>query len=523
MAITITQEPDDVVLAGNSVIVKATTDKYVTNAGVKTVFYLNWNNFPTIGEYFTIGFNQGLSVTMTAVATPDDTGNQFAYTSGSVSAFVTALVTSLKANYLLNKYYEISKIGTDIVRFLAREKGEAFIADFSTDIDVADMTYDDDTDGEDRTYNENFNVLLALLVEDTFGGDVYSRALELTARPNDAEEVEFNLNTRMKAYLTTNEKPAYGLATLMVCAYLQRRFKIELSEFYGETPVSKKVYAGADYFTALNGAVKFNDAPAYANFYTDFIAVNKPFLTWNRNEREVTVEQPLYVYIYNPTTTADYYRMRVRVWYTDGTNSGYQIIHSVAAAGYHKRLLCFPLQFDLVLASIEPTKTPVSYNCYIEKEVSLVKTLISETRTFYIKDSGYHDRYFLYKNSLGVYDTLLTTGLFEESTETSANEVVVPPQGEYLEDAAQFFNDNTKFRDGATGNTGAKSDSLTLAVFKEFLNSPEVYLIDTVNERYVPIIIERQSFVMRKDDFHLYQLTFNYKEAFVNEGISNAL
>ncbi len=136
-------------------------------------------------------------------------------------------------------------------------------------------------------------------------------------------------------------------------------------------------------------------------FFNDHLPASKQFMTWAPPIRKVTLEQPEFLYFLN--LEEEETELRVRRTYTaeSGIESTEEVVPMAAAFDRKYRLLQIP-----ALAGINGFHRKI--------EVFVVKendTAISETRVYKIEENlAGTDRFFLFENSLGGFDTLRTTG-----------------------------------------------------------------------------------------------------------------
>jgi hypothetical protein len=154
---------------------------------------------------------------------------------------------------------------------------------------------------------------------------------------------------------------------------------------------------------------------------------------------------------------------------------------------------------------------------YIENENGVI---ISETRTFIIDYSHYeHTRYFIFRNSLGAYEVLRTTGLITKSDD-------------YARDVANIDIDSDftslDREDISVGNSEQQKFSLAIgwlnryAEPEEFRNwlrdfalSKEVYQV--IGDTIKPIRLINSTFSRGKDRDTLAEFTFQFVNAFSDE------
>jgi len=152
---------------------------------------------------------------------------------------------------------------------------------------------------------------------------------------------------------------------------------------------------------------------------------------------------------------------------------------------------------------------------YYEVWMEYASTRISEIRTYRIDFTPYENqRYFLFLNSLGGYDTFRTTGQVTDLLNyerTSVNKVLGSDFTEMNHQTAPSFISEIKTFKAHTGWLSRED----ITWVRDFLLSKQIYQIRY--NKLIPIIItstQAQQFV---DQETLYSIEFEYREAFYSE------
>lgn len=163
---------------------------------------------------------------------------------------------------------------------------------------------------------------------------------------------------------------------------------------------------------AMKSGIAEKDFEAYGNYFFDgYIGAGKRFLTYKPDMSKVTEDQPEFLYFltnYSKPIT----KINVEVTEYDGS----QAFHRVAlrlSNTENMQVYCIPVGMKALGVSSDVKK----YSVYLSNQDGYA---ISEVRTFLIeKRHRRYKKYFLFENSLGVYDSLPVFGETEELKKVS--------------------------------------------------------------------------------------------------------
>ncbi|QMW04071.1 DUF5977 domain-containing protein [Spirosoma foliorum] len=149
-------------------------------------------------------------------------------------------------------------------------------------------------------------------------------------------------------------------------------------------------------------------------FFTTYMSQQRPFLTWQLDNKVVGEQQPEYLfYLLNMSPTPATIRRRVEITYTDGSEE--TLDKGLLSGGQTYQVVCVPTGAK-ALGLIGGAKTVASYRVWLTDGE---RNRLSEVRS-YTLDRKYRgqERWILYSNSLGGWDTLRLTGAGSETLET---------------------------------------------------------------------------------------------------------
>lgn len=502
MAITVTKNLPEVGLAGNPMVLELTTDNQYSAAGSKAGLELTFSGIDTTaGHSITFSWNT-LSITFTLAAAPDDSGEQLpAATVGEAQDdWMARVAAALQLNYYILRDFEVeSDVATNKITLTAREKGSDYTVTVS-DNTITNVAFSA-TAGTDRTLRENYELVARVYNEAT--GELLT---EDRIAPDSDGAAEFDFHDVLAQELETGFLWPEESATLyeqkqdMIKAYL-----VKYAESYGDTVRKITAYAedayaaagGFDYkmLAALNG-VEYS--------YLDYIITFKSFLTWQPATKTINKTQPekLYFLIFDTFSSIS---LMVKVYYEDGTNSGNQTAFTINPAD---KYTIWELLTGYALLDVEQysSKTPTKYKVWIKDKNGNIRSRVQT----YVIDPRYYrnERTFLFRNSLGGYDTLRATG-----RRTSRNEYERMysrrNDEEYAIEQVYKALETSSFTQNTGWITQSERDWL-----RELLISREVYVI--IGDYKFPVIIENSRQELYDDNEDLYDLEIKYRYNFFN-------
>lgn len=295
--------------------------------------------------------------------------------------------------------------------------------------------------GEDLVIDANTNYVVKLYVEDDSvvnnldaDTDYFAEVANDTFSPSPrvGGSVQLDLSEWLFAYVEHNQ-PSPTAATCVALIGATRRFRFTMGRRY-YVPYDPETETG-DYYTygrmdvsevatvvaAGRGHEDILTNPDWKNMLTrtvDGADIFRFLTNWPNLSRQtakvITPGQVEYLCFIAPDDIdADFYELTVHIEYTDGSQSGAQVLADFSADLKGGRVYCIPFGVDLRdLWSIEPTKVPHIIRVAVEHPLDdHTRDPDSESRWFRV-DYNYHEhhRQLHYFNSLCGIDTLLLTG-----------------------------------------------------------------------------------------------------------------
>lgn len=507
--ITLEEEPALLSFSKNDIIYKFSTDNYVTNVGVKAskeirIFPVNDD------EEITIEWEKG-SITFVAASALDNSGLKVRKYTGSLGSAAPknlylrdSLIPDLNTNELFFQTFNASiRVESTSVWWLkieAREPGTDFSITITTLIENYDV--ESTTAGQNKTVRENFKIVTEVLVYDET--DTLKSLTTLEEIPNDENIAEFNISAILDRYMAIRSAlPDYDVNEVSEANNVISRFYLRYREVYGDPQEDYLVQNTSDRYV-LMGGLKKQDWPGNTVLYR---ITTDPcqFLTWQPDNKVISKKQREYLYLYNNSIVEG---IKVAVSFQDFTMITFDL-----TPGATDKVVSIPVGYEqLSLNEIDSEENPIikysvfAYNSDLDPA--------SETRIYYVDQNEYtNERYFIYRNSLGGYDTFRAIGDSEVSInpEYDTSERILTSG--YSSQTGQRVRSNLTYDEVIEVGTGLLDKDNKIALM-EFVLSREAYEI--INDKFVSIDIQNKEELVFSDADDVHSMVLKYKYNFTN-------
>ncbi|MFN8406765.1 MAG: hypothetical protein U0X71_04720 [Sphingobacteriaceae bacterium] len=406
MAITISQQPDDICFSGNPIIVKLQSD---AANGVAFSGSLDRSRLLVPGKKLLFQFGDQ-TVEMTQTDKPNDTGTQFPVTQNGQILKASGFVPYFSANNTLNKYYIIEAKDDETMCFRARSTGTFYNWKPNTDLVVDKLGVDQ---------KNNFKFLFEVFFRnagDTDFKNVYTE--ELNQDSSFSGDLTLDISSILDACLA-NETPDSSVKPRL-CVVSKGEYYCRFSEMSGIPPVPgkgiqtevKHVIKGGLSHIGLKTKTLVNilqPSPADAS--------RDAFLKQGGRTRPLKIDQPEALFFVSLRESVSQLRLKTVIDYTDQSTNPI-VSSAIAVKKYDK--IAFQIEKTPPLA----TKTPQQYSCFL---IDQADNIVSEVITYTIDNQPRDQaRYFLYTSSFGGLDTLVTFGRGSEEYEITGQTVNKP-------------------------------------------------------------------------------------------------
>jgi hypothetical protein len=353
----------------------------------------------------------------------------------------------------------------------------------------------------------NYQIKGELRVEKVPASGSYTTTLTAKLTPDADDNAVFELQDGLADFFPFTDFNPYAVVGMQQITDNVVRAQFLQAESYGDPQVDQASTL-VDTFKVINGGLP---KQILDNFFADILPVTKQFLTWAPLRKRVTQTQPELLHFYVYTDTITELNLIVKLYFTDGTDSTHTIDTETGIE--EEQVWRLPAGFtQLGLSTLAAGKTVKKYELWLTNQSDAI---ISEVRTYameYVEAT--ENRFWLFTNSLGMFEILRTEGKTTESheltRETSSNYL---PNG-YALDMGEIQSrvlGSMETLDVSTGYLDSKTEALWA---KEILLSERVFLL-TADSR-IPYRITTKSYTPYQDKNFRWFLRFQAMLAYNN-------
>lgn len=471
------------------VIVQFSTDTDIVSGGSAFSVIYDLDAGASVDDTWIFIFN-GITVTLTAKASPDASGTQF--TSGSTSG--STIASDLAKNYFLDQYFTISSPAADQVQLVAKNTGAQYNIDDgeSTWAGFSQFSYND---GIDDTTLANFQAWLDLYIEQVRDAGDYGTApvAKLTATQSASGFFVFDLSAILDGYVEDDQPPASG-TSISATQLPLRRYKFKYCEAYGSPIAPFSITTSSAYF-AFFGRRELESAGTSNNSFSDTFLTGRP-LTKNlwRAQQD---------YIYFLVDRRNTVTVTVVAYDSAGGGLASYPITVPSYSGW--TVLKIPTSPDQLSLHAD------TYRYTMQIQYGSPST--SRTYTFYVKHKcPDHSTYLLFRNALGGYDSLPVTG---RTTATGAfssemGEQILPAN--YTEQSRETLTYNHMGADEFDMHTGWVFTKLEVEYYaRQFMMSENILMPG--GEGFRPMVLLTKEVLYTKDRTNLYGFGFKLRRS----------
>jgi hypothetical protein len=513
MSLTVSKYPPMISLAGNPMLFKIITDNLFSSAGVAYAGALYSTGTLLDGDtiVFTWGEN---STTITFADTPSDTEIVSA-------ASLEQLRDGLNKNYLLSQDFHIYVSGLNL-HIVAREEGE----DYDLDIDLSGTSalaiVGTPTAGVDAVMR-TFYKLIGQAWKDSGSSataNSFIREDKLTPIQTDDSDVNYGnfdigdaLTSEFERKMPSFPHSSYDCGRIVLGWLLSYFFRYgEEYASSGTYRVSQKAILSTEPMYAINGEIpKWKRREFLAendNFY-DWLQLTSKFLTWHPGDKltSETMQEKLFFLVWQNVSNVDI-NVRVHLHFTNPALDSILTAIKIEDVSQFNIIEILSDYISLSLATSVGTDTLVSYDVYLERDDN--NTKISEEFTYVMDEYRYSEKKFIFKNSLGFWETLRCYGVSSTSVETSRNIASNSEPREFDENFSEKFTHQNSLTKKKTANTGWLSIAESEWI-QDVLLSKEVFQI--IENKLYPLVITNSETLLHQEDENLRSVTFEYESA----------
>lgn len=492
--ITINKYPEQVSLAGNDIIIKATgTNMYSENGRVSRLLaYFTAGATVSNGTQFTLSWGSQ-TITIKFKSVPDNSGYQFWSVASINSDWMNRFYSFLQQIYILDKDFELvcSTSPSYIITIQSRVK-DAIFTIAVTDNTVSAVTFVNQSGVSPiirtgyqlifQVKNSDTNVILG---EEAITPDQYQKA-EINIAEYLMNAIEMSRSQERGFTFPAVSEKMFLHASHSLNYFVRYAEKWDLQVRGLASTISRIAFAGG--LSKLK-ASEFED---YGSSFNGMLEEESFFLTWQPVAKRTSLSSPERLYFFNVMAQQIY--LRAKVYFYDNTTSDVLIDQISGSANSIYELDTSPAIFPRPVSPIEKYEIWVS-NAALD--------VLSEVRTYNMNYTYYrNEQFFLFRNSLGGYDTARFTGRLKRQPEIE-REIFMNEDNE----RSQLSN----LMDAVYVSESGSIPGDHARWLEDMMMSREVYWL--LNSRAIPIIVSNKKLDPVTDDQRRFNLTFDFSVA----------
>jgi hypothetical protein len=478
MSLTVLTSPGDQNLLKNPVVYELISDNTLSTVGVAVNQTIELDAIPTNGDTLRLQWLNGArDITFTFTPTPNDSGLELDISGAhaNVADYITnLLISELRANYLINKDFELSYTAVDKILFVAWEVGLGYgftLSKTGTFVPTLDVF----SGGVDPVSRPNFRVIGEL--EARYVGDTAWEEVELELLPIE-EKVLFDFSKVLQAF----DKlilPALNSSSPVNCTAQVLEFKARFGEAFGTTLAIQRMAQQTTLY-GVYGGLSLKDRLGF-NFES---AILPEFLS-HRNSTVLREGQPYFVSYWNDGTSRSPATIKALLTYTDGSTTT-KTLYTQAMTAY--QLHCLPVSHTILAGVADAGKTVARARIYIDG-LNTGATLIIDRKP--VKA----ETYIAYRNSFGVLETECFTGEVLKTFETEADKAELWKRYDANYQEARQISYNNSQTYGLEINSGFFSVDRA-ELLGDLLSSDRHYVV--LNNKYLPVILKANRYEVKQ-------------------------
>lgn len=502
MAITTVTSPEQVSLARSPILVKINSNLPTEQTPFN---YIRIRVDDTMVVNETIRFVYGdIDETFTVLNASDDTGNTLSVRAAlTIAEYAAKIVEDLKKNYPLYINFEIETElqGSTHYVYLRQRVDKNLVWTYTNNLSGVVI---DNINSPNAVYQQNQSILLLVETYNHESQSYDQRLSHVLPILKFGESVDFNIQNDfdLKPALPNKNSIGIGGEFFELAKNNWTKYKLYYTEQVGRPANTGALQSdGLEYYALFGGNDFFNQYKMFWAFWKD----NGKFLTSAPRTQTVSFEQPIWLYWVGRVNRI--IKIGVKVYFRSGAPMTLERGEYVESIGEVIMLKAGFTQLQLPESSVNPI---THYEVYLTSS----KTILSEIFTFNLTGScDNFTRYFVFTNGLGGLDCLRTTAKHASELDTTSQiGKRIINQDSISEGLGENFDYNRRSVISYEGSTGFKSASY-ISYLQDFINSPAVWLVDLINQRFTPVIINTGNTPFVKDDEDLYALRFSYSFA----------
>lgn len=535
MSLTILSSPPLVSLTGNDILLKIASFSAYSTLGQKNITYIEFSIHLSSPDYFKIAWGDNIvEIHTVTAANMDETGWKIREWDGFelMEEWVSVVAETLKLNYYLNRDFKIYDAPNNRIYFEALEYGSQFnliVTEF-----LSELTSNHLVNGVDSVLRDFYKIYaeVSVIEPNTLAGEL-TIGRDVVDIDTSNRTAKLYVQEYLNAYLLKlqAETPDYDFPETSSYLIIQRdnlckEYHIKYAESYGNPPVVQKLHNPSAFYALSGGLndVAQKELNTDSKTFWNFIQENLMFLSWHPKKKVTDKLMPEKLYFLNfiNRTTLN---LILTVDYTDNTN---QVVQKGTIKPYYMMVYeCIVSMVKLDVTGVNPNKTVRDYRIHLTNELGI---RVSEYRYYFPDFDEYlQKRYFMFRNSFNVMDTIRATGESEKTVNLEFTEHGAIMPDKFTDNnrqtiqqrawSSEVFKTSFGYIKNPTFFNEIAPRSLIEAAL-DFCISPEKFEI--VGNKKFAINITSTKINQYADGNTLYQfLEIEYKRAYTDEYYSN--
>lgn len=453
--ISIQGKPDKFSLLGERKPFVVFTDKFLVTQGTLSTLVIQFNAGLDNGDYFTLSYSTtSLRFNVRDILIGD--GNEIISKNPgeTLENWVYKVARDLKKNYYLLNFFNVSAFENKI-QIIARNTGSKYNLTLTIpeSIDPNDMFELSNTAGNDQSVRLDLAVVVQSMIQNTGNSQPeFGQIIEQFYNPDLAGKAYFTINDLIASFLESSfSKVSSPGLPVRRNENILRRYYLYLTESYG-TPPQYQSMLMSDVFFVVNGTIPVHHQNTFRfTSFMDWMIQDRKFLTHHPKEKKVLptqFEKLFFIYTAYVIPADLEIFLRMKLYFSDTTSSAnidFQNGLTGISEGEVIEVDCGYTQLGIdILTQNYPGKVLSYYTLQLMSQSMLTGTIpVSEIRTYY-PDTDYYEfsRQFIFRNSLGGFDTLLCTtkSSLETEIQKSISEFDEPLMDEGIKASKKEFN-----------------------------------------------------------------------------------
>jgi hypothetical protein len=494
--------------SGNPVHFRFVSDNSIESFGVSASLTIVFTSTGKEEEALTLTWGID-SVSLVFRDEPDDSG--FELSSREVepllSKWIELIAGEISSNYLIDHYYTVT-YAAGAVTLTARAAGSEYTLSHTAEgIGGISAT---SVEGVDPIVRPFFKVGVQVVL----GASEDSQVLGEEYLPVDATGAvtfdlhEFFSDSPSTTFLFPEAADNLGILHPESC----REYYVRYFEQYGTPPVPRKINTAGPFYV-LSGGLSAVQEGRYRREGSDYwskLCYNQYFLTWQPKVKTVDRYQVEKLF-YLVREEYPFIVMRVETYFVGGISTNPVpkcLIENPVKMGVY--------EFICSLSALQldgwDTEFIDYYEVWIEDDQV---NRISEIRRFYVnKEETPFVRYFLFRNSIGGWDTLRTTGKFSSAYEYERSTAIRIPELEMTDQDHRLIQTTVTEEKTYSASTGWLTPE-QIDWIRDFCLSGEIYEVQGQN--LIPVVLTSKTARQTKDGENLWFLDFDYSRSVTDE------